>query len=203
MQLGWNSQPTRAVFFTDCKVPVENLVGSEGEGFKIAMKALDGGRVNIGLYFSSISSPSLPFTVSLIGNRSCDCICSCLQRRRSASMHGIIARPSSRPKTIWLSTCQFSGFELFFILDFLENFIHILSCFSESQHLQFKYADMATQMTTSRLLVRTAADKIDKQDPCLAKRFDTDNCFDVCNDALQMFGGYGYLKDYPVQRYLH
>ena len=51
MQLGWNSQPTRAVFFTDCKVPVENLVGSEGEGFKIAMKALDGGRVNIGLNF--------------------------------------------------------------------------------------------------------------------------------------------------------
>ena len=163
------------------------------------MKALDGGRVNIGLYLFIYFFPSPPLTVSLIGNRSCDCICSV--GGAQACME--LSRPSSRPKTIWLFTCQFSGCELFFILDFLENFIHILSCFSESQHLQFKYADMATQMTTSRLLVRTAADKIDKQDPCLAKRFDTDNCFDVCNDALQMFGGYGYLKDYPVQRYLH
>ena len=49
-KLGWNSQPTRAVIFDDCKVPVENLIGNEGEGFRIAMKALDGGRVNIGLF---------------------------------------------------------------------------------------------------------------------------------------------------------
>ena len=47
-KLGWNSQPTRAVVFDDCKVPVENRIGAEGEGFTIAMKALDGGRINIG-----------------------------------------------------------------------------------------------------------------------------------------------------------
>lgn len=69
-------------------------------------------------------------------------------------------------------------------------------------------ADMATELTASRQMVRTAAGKIDSQDPdmtvycAMAKRFATDRCYQVCDDALQLFGGYGYLKEYPTQRYL-
>jgi len=58
-KMGWNSQPTRAVIFEDCKVPKENLLGKEGEGFKFAMKGLDGGRINIGELSPFFAHPSV------------------------------------------------------------------------------------------------------------------------------------------------
>jgi len=76
------------------------------------------------------------------------------------------------------------------------------------QNVQFKIADMATDLVASRQMVRTAAKMMDSQDPNLtvycsmAKRFATDKGFEICDNALQLFGGYGYLKDYPLERYL-
>jgi len=154
-KLGWNSQPTRAVILEDCKIPVKNLIGKEGEGFKIAMKALDGGRVNIA-------------ACSLGAAQRCiDIAKEYLQGRKQ------FGQP-------------------------LANF----------QSLQFKLADMATEVYASRLMVRNAADMLDKQDPrattlcAMAKLYTCDSAFKVCDDALQMHGGYGYLKDYPVERFL-
>lgn len=78
---------------------------------------------------------------------------------------------------------------------------------TEFQALQFKYADMITLHEASRLMVHRAAFALDQKDPqaprhcAMAKRFATDNCFQVCNDALQLFGGYGYICDYPIERY--
>lgn len=76
------------------------------------------------------------------------------------------------------------------------------------QHTQFKLADMATSLEASRLLIRNAATALDAKAPwagaaaAMAKRFATDSCYDICNEALQMHGGYGYLKDYPIERYV-
>jgi alkylation response protein AidB-like acyl-CoA dehydrogenase len=154
-KLGWNSQPTRAVIFEDCKVPVTNLLGNEGEGFKIAMVGLDGGRINI--------------AASSIGGAY-----ACL---KYAKEHVNVRK-------------QF-GKKL-----------------SEFQSIQFKLADMATKIHASRLMVRTAAKMLDMSDSAatvsaaMAKQFATDNCFEVCNEALQLFGGYGYLKEYPIERYV-
>eukprot|EP01094_Clydonella_sp_ATCC50884_P025576 TRINITY_DN6771_c0_g1_i5.p2 TRINITY_DN6771_c0_g1~~TRINITY_DN6771_c0_g1_i5.p2 ORF type:complete len:317 (+),score=72.70 TRINITY_DN6771_c0_g1_i5:141-1091(+) len=154
-KLGWNSQPTRAVIMEDVRVPVSNMIGNEGEGFKIAMKALDGGRVNIA-------------ACSLGAAQACTTL---------ARDHMLVRKQFG--KTL-----------------------------SQFQHLQFKLADMATDLTSARLMVRTAANKIDEGSPdmtvycSMAKRHATDVGFNVCNDALQIFGGYGYLKDYAVQRYL-
>jgi len=154
-KLGWNSQPTRAVVLSDCMVPVENLIGQEGEGFKIAMKALDGGRVNIAACSVGGAHSSL----------------------KMARDHMLVRKQFG--KTL-----------------------------SKFQHLQFKLADMAIDLTAARQMVRTAAAKLDANDPdktvycAMAKRFATDASFNICNDALQIFGGYGYLKDYHPQRYL-
>lgn len=74
------------------------------------------------------------------------------------------------------------------------------------QHNQFKLADMMTQVHASRLLVRQAARSLDAKAPtatadaAMAKRFATDACYDVTNDALQLLGGYGYLREYPIER---
>jgi alkylation response protein AidB-like acyl-CoA dehydrogenase len=76
----------------------------------------------------------------------------------------------------------------------------------EFQALQFKLADMSTELEAARLMVRRAADALDKRDPqatklcAMAKRFATDAGFSVANDALQLHGGYGYLQDYPLER---
>jgi hypothetical protein len=154
-KLGWNSQPTAMVIFEDCRVPVENRVGDEGDGFAIAMKGLDGGRINIGA--CSIGAAT-----------------ACLEAARDYTQ----------------SRQQFGRA----IADF--------------QATQFKLADMATALEASRLMIRQAAAKLDRGDPeatlycAMAKRFATDAGFDICNDALQLHGGYGYLKDYPVERYL-
>ena len=77
-----------------------------------------------------------------------------------------------------------------------------------SQHLRFKLADMATGLVASRLMVRNAARALQENAPStvelcsMAKLFATDTCFNICNDALQLHGGYGYLKDFPVQQYM-
>ncbi len=154
-KLGWNSQPTAMVNFEDCRVPVANRIGGEGDGFKIAMAGLDGGRVNIG-------------ACSLGGARAC----------------------LERPATISNSARQFG------------------QPLAEFQALQFKLADMATELEAARLMVRRAAAALDAGTAtprcicAMAKRFATDAGFEICDEALQLHGGYGYLKDYPVERYL-
>ena len=154
-KLGWNSQPTRMVIFEDCRVPVANRLGAEGDGFKIAMMGLDGGRLNIA-------------ACSLGGARAC---------LEAARVHLLERRQFGHP-----------------LADF--------------QALQFKLADMATELDAARLMVWRGAASLDASDPqavmhcAMAKRLATDAGFHICNEALQLHGGYGYLKDFPVERYL-
>ena len=154
-KLGWNTQPTAMVIFEDCRVPVANRLGGEGDGFKIAMMGLDGGRLNIS-------------ACSLGGARAC---------LESARNHLLERRQFGRP-----------------LADF--------------QALQFKLADMATELDAARLMVQRGAAGLDRGDPqatmhcAMAKRLATDAGFHVCNEALQLFGGYGYLKEFPIERYL-
>jgi alkylation response protein AidB-like acyl-CoA dehydrogenase len=154
-KLGWNSQPTAMVIFEDCRVPVENRLGDEGQGFKIAMSGLDGGRINIA-------------ACSLGAARAC-----------------------LEAATEYVQGRQQFGAPL-----------------SALQTIQFKLADMATELQAARLMVHSAAARLDAKEPdatlhcAMAKRFATDACFKVCNDALQLHGGYGYLKDYPIERYM-
>jgi len=154
-KLGWHSQPTRAVIFDDCRVPVANRLGKEGEGFSIAMMGLDGGRLNIG-------------ACSLGGARAA-----------FEAARGYI-----------LERRQF-GQRL-----------------ADFQALQFKLADMASELDAARLLLWRAATSLDRHDPqatlhcAMAKRIATDAGFHVTNEALQLHGGYGYLKDFPIERYL-
>ena len=154
-KLGWHSQPTAAVIFEGCRVPVANRIGIEGDGFKIAMKGLDGGRINIG-------------ACSLGGARA--------------------ALEATRDH-----------------MQMREQFGQKLA---EFQALRFKLADMATELEAARLMIWRAAAKLDAAAPdatlhcAMAKRFATDAGFDVCNAALQLHGGYGYLRDYPIERIL-
>jgi alkylation response protein AidB-like acyl-CoA dehydrogenase len=154
-KLGWNTQPTAMVNFDDCRVPVANRLGAEGEGFSIAMMGLDGGRLNIG-------------ACSVGGARAC----------------------AEAARDYMLDRRQF-GQRL-----------------ADFQALQFKLADMATELDAARLMLWRAASSLDRGDPdatlhcAMAKRLATDAGFHVCNEALQLHGGYGYLKDFPVERYL-
>lgn len=154
-KLGWNSQPTAAVIFQDCRVPVANLIGEEGDGFKIAMRGLDGGRINIG-------------ACSTGGARAC------LD----------LARDHMKTRKQFGQTL------------------------AEFQALQFQLADMATDLETSRVMLHRAAWMLDNEAhgttmaAAMAKRIATDCGFDVVNRALQLHGGYGYLKEFPVERYL-
>jgi hypothetical protein len=154
-KLGWNTQPTAMVIFEDCRVPIANRLGAEGDGFKIAMMGLDGGRLNIS-------------ACSLGGARAC---------LEAAHDHLLERHQFGRP-----------------LADF--------------QALQFKLADMATELDAARLMVRRGAASLDRSDPestmhcAMAKRMATDAGFHICNEALQLFGGYGYLKDFPIERYL-
>jgi alkylation response protein AidB-like acyl-CoA dehydrogenase len=154
-KLGWNSQPTAMVNFTDCRVPVANRLGAEGEGFTIAMMGLDGGRLNIA-------------ACSIGGARAClDAAREYMKQRRQ------FGKP-----------------------------------LAEFQALQFKLADMATALEAARLMVQRGAADLDAGAAAatlhcaMAKRFATDAAFDICNEALQLHGGYGYIKDYAIERYL-
>jgi len=154
-KMGWNSQPTSAVIFSNCKIPVENRLGEEGEGFKFAMMGLDGGRLNI--------------SACSIGGA------------RAAMEH---ARDHIKVRKQFGKT--------------LDQF----------QALQFKYADMVTELEAARLMLHKAAWKLDNKTPdatqfcAMAKRFGTDIGFRVCNEALQLHGGYGYIREYPLERLL-
>jgi alkylation response protein AidB-like acyl-CoA dehydrogenase len=153
-KLGWNASPTAQVIFDDCRVPVANRVGAEGDGFRFAMAGLDGGRLNIG-------------ACSLGGAQRC--------------LDEAIAYTKDRQ--------QFGQP----IADF--------------QNTQFMLADMATDLEAARALLYLAACKVSANAPdksrfsAMAKRLSTDSGSEVVNKALQLFGGYGYLKDYPIERF--
>lgn len=152
-KMGWKSQPTRLVSFDSVRVPVGNRLGAEGEGFRFAMKGLDGGRLNIASCSLGAAQHALTLSRDYMAERK-----------------------------------QF-GREL-----------------NQFQALQFKIADMATELTAARLMVRQAAWCLDHNDPeapaycAMAKRFATDVGFNVCNEALQLHGGYGYIREYPLER---
>jgi alkylation response protein AidB-like acyl-CoA dehydrogenase len=154
-KLGWKSQPTAMVIFEDCEVPVENRIGEEGDGFKIAMAGLDGGRINIAACSLGAARASL----------------------EAAREHLTVRKQFGEP------LASFQG-------------------------LQFRFADMATELEAARLMVHRAAVKLDAKSAdatlhcAMAKRFATDVGFEVVNQALQLHGGYGYLNDYPLERYL-
>jgi alkylation response protein AidB-like acyl-CoA dehydrogenase len=154
-KLGWNSQPTAQVVFEDCRVPMANRIGGEGDGFRIAMMGLDGGRINIG---------------------------ACSLGTARAALEEAMAYTKER-----------------------EQFGRPIS---EFQSTQFKLADMATDLEAARLMIHHAAAALDRRDPratmlcAMAKRYATDACFKIADDALQLHGGYGYLKDFPAERHV-
>ena len=136
-------------------MPVGNRLGAEGEGFKIAMRGLDGGRINIATCSIGTAQAALDQAARYMNERK-----------------------------------QFG------------------QAISQFQALQFKLADMATELVAARTMVRLAAWKLDSKDPdattfcAMAKRFATDVGFDVCNAALQLHGGYGYIKEFPLERHV-
>ena len=153
-KLGWNASPTAQVIFEDCRVPVANRVGAEGDGFRFAMAGLDGGRINIGACSLGGAQRCLDESVNYTKER----------------------QQFGQP-----------------IADF--------------QNTQFMLADMATDLEAARALLYMAAGKVTSNAPdksrfsAMAKRLATDNGSKIVNDALQLFGGYGYLKDYPIERF--
>jgi butyryl-CoA dehydrogenase len=152
-KMGWNAQPTRAVIFENCRVPVANRLGPEGIGFKIAMGGLDGGRLNIG-------------------------------------------------------ACSIGGAQA--ALDKALGYMRERKAFGkrldEFQALQFRLADMATELEAARTFLWRAAGALDAKTAdattlcAMAKRVATDTGFQVANAALQLHGGYGYLADYGVEK---
>ncbi|WP_243020163.1 acyl-CoA dehydrogenase family protein [Simplicispira sedimenti] len=152
-KMGWNSQPTRQISFDNVRIPANHLLGREGEGFKIAMKGLDGGRINIATCSVGAAQGAL--------------------KQAQQYMHD--RKQFGKP-------------------------------IASFQALQFKLADMATELVAARQMVRLAASKLDAgaRDAstycAMAKRFATDAGFNVCNEALQLHGGYGYIREYPLER---
>ncbi|MCB2014474.1 MAG: acyl-CoA dehydrogenase family protein [Sphingobium sp.] len=153
-KLGWHSQPTAQVNFDSVRVPVENLVGTEGQGFSIAMAGLDGGRLNIG-------------ACSLGGAQRC--------------LDEAVTYTKDRK--------QFG------------------KAIADFQNTQFTLADMATELEAARALLYMAAVKVTENAPdktrfaAMAKRLATDTGSAVADRALQLHGGYGYLMDYPIERF--
>lgn len=154
-KMGWNSQPTRSISFDNVMIPANHLLGDEGEGFKIAMRGIDGGRINIATCSIGAAQAALDAARVYMGER--------------------------------------------------QQFKKKLADF---QALQFKLADMLTELVAARQMVRLAASKLDQREPdasvycAMAKRFATDVGFQVCNEALQLHGGNGYIREYPLERYL-
>lgn len=154
-KMGWNSQPTRTISFDNVRIPADHLLGREGEGFKIAMKGLDGGRINIATCSVGAAQGALQHAQRYMQDR----------------------KQFGKP-------------------------------IASFQALQFKLADMATELVAARQMVRLAASKLDAgaRDAstycAMAKRFATDAGFNVVNEALQLHGGYGYIREYPLERLL-
>jgi alkylation response protein AidB-like acyl-CoA dehydrogenase len=154
-KLGWKTQPTAQVMFENCRVPVANRIGAEGQGFKIAMAGLDGGRLNIGA--CSIGGAQF-----------------CLDRT----------------------------------IEYMKERKQFGSRLADFQALQFRIADYATELEAARLLLHRAAVAVSAGEGAAtrlaaqAKRLATDTGFEVVNGCLQLHGGYGYLRDHPIERVL-
>jgi alkylation response protein AidB-like acyl-CoA dehydrogenase len=154
-KMGWKSQPTSIVAFDGCRVPAANRIGEEGQGFRIAMQGLDGGRVNIAACSLGAARACLERSLAYVKER----------------------RQFGRP-------------------------------LAELQHTQFQLADMATELEAARLMVWRAATALDRGAAdagmacAMAKRLATDLCFQIVDRALQLHGGYGYIQDYEIERFL-
>jgi alkylation response protein AidB-like acyl-CoA dehydrogenase len=154
-KLGWKSQPTAMVILENCRVPAANRIGAEGQGFKIAMAGLDGGRLNIG----ACSVGGAQF---------------CLDRT----------------------------------IDYMKERKQFGTRLADFQALQFRIADYATELDAARLLLHRAAVAVTNGEGAAtrlaaqAKRLATDTGFEVVNGCLQLHGGYGYLRDHPIERVL-
>jgi len=154
-KLGWKSQPTAMVMFENCRVPVANRIGAEGQGFRIAMAGLDGGRLNI----AACSLGGAQF---------------CLDRT----------------------------------VDYMKERKQFGSRLADFQALAFRVADYATEIEAARLILHRAALAVTNGEPtatrlaAMAKRLATDTGFEVVNGCLQLHGGYGYLRDHPIERVL-
>lgn len=153
-KMGLHASPTGELLFENCRVPVANRLGAEGDGLKIALSSLDGGRINIGATATGVAQAA--FEVAT----------------RYAQERQAFGKP-------------IGGFE----------------------GIQFLLADMAMKIEASRLLVYEAAFKMDEGEPAsmhaaMAKCFATDAAMAVTTDAVQVLGGAGYVRDWPVERYM-
>ncbi|MBD3653589.1 acyl-CoA dehydrogenase [Kangiella sp.] len=151
-KMGQNASDTASIVFEDCRVPAENLLGQEGEGYKIALSGLEGGRIGIAAQAVGMARAAYEYALEYSKER------------------------TSFGKPI-----------------------------NQHQAVQFKLADMATQVEAARQMVLHAAQLRDNNLPCLkeasmAKLFASEIAEKVCSDAIQVLGGYGYLRDYPVER---
>jgi butyryl-CoA dehydrogenase len=151
-KLGQRSSDTAQILFENCRIPAENLIGDEGQGYKIALSGLEGGRIGI------------------------------------ASQAVGMARAAFEAALSYAKERTSFGQTLF-----------------EHQAVQFKLADMATQIEAARQLIWHAASMKDAGKPCLkeaamAKLFASEMAERVCSDAIQIHGGYGYVSDFPVER---
>ncbi len=153
-KMGCNASPTTELYFKDCFIPEENRLGEEGEGFGMALSALNGGRVGIGACAVGLAQQALDYALSYAHKR----------------------------QQFGRSIVSFQG-------------------------IQFMLADMATEIDAARLLIYRAASVMDDGEPgvseaAMAKRFSTDVAMRVTTDAVQILGGYGYMKSYPVELYM-
>lgn len=153
-KLGIRSSPTTEIIFEDCKVPVENVLGNVGEGFKIAMMTLDGGRNGIAAQAVGIAQGALDAAIAYAKER----------------------QQFGKP-------------------------------IASQQAIGFKLADMATSVEAARLLTYQAAWRESEglsygKESAMSKLFAGDTAMKVTTEAVQIFGGYGYTKDYPVERFM-
>ncbi|MFF8831194.1 acyl-CoA dehydrogenase family protein [Streptomyces sp. NPDC015131] len=152
-KMGWNAQPTRQVILDGVRVPADRRLGAEGEGFRIAMHGLNGGRLGIAACSLGGAQDALDRSLAHLADR------------------------------------EAFGARLL-----------------DAQALRFRLADMATELSAARALVRQAAGALDSGDPealqlcAMAKRFATDTGYSVADRALQLHGGYGYLSEYGVEK---
>ena len=151
-KMGIHASKTRELIFQDVKVPVENLLGEEGKGFKIAMQGLDGGRIGVAAQGLGIAGAALEAAIKY----------------------------SKEREQFGKPVCKF-------------------------QSISFMLADMATKLDAARLLVYRAASLKEQGKPCtkescMAKLYATDAAMSIATDAVQILGGYGYIREYPVER---
>lgn len=151
-KMGIRSSPTMELVFENCRIPHANMLGEEGQGFKVAMKTLDGGRIGIASQALGIAQGALDATISYVKER--------------------------------------------------QQFNKPLNAF---QGVQFQLADMATQVEAARLLVYNAAHRASaglsySQESAMAKLFASETAMRVTTQAVQLHGGYGYTREFPVER---